>query len=528
MFFTSVLGFSNVSRGIFYMGQSSILFYVFTGFSFFLPYSIICAEMGASFKNEKGGIYSWIEKSVGGSFGRKLGFITIFMWWFSYVVWMMNVASMITIPLSYVLSPFIDGGFSHATKMVKDLLGPVGMGLIGIVVISLITYLITHGVTKLAKLASVGGIAVMSLNVILIVCSLFILISHGFHPASTYSWADMTTVPKFSKYAGDGLIGMVGLFGFAVYAIFAYGGVEAVGGLVDKLENPEKNVKRGLLIGAGVGIFVYCFGIFAATWFIDRNSVQVMHDIMTTKQGGTGLFYAGNAVYYFMYTLGSTVGSSLHLSASACGTLGNIFAAYTGVSMFCALSGAFFVLIYAPLKQMIEGVPQGIFPASWSKENKNGMPTVALMWQLGLVIFLVLISTLGGDAVADLVQNLVTLTNVTMTVPVIFIIYAYIHYLKNDKVEKPIRIFKSDGTGITMAWCAMLTIGFANLFTVAEPLIHVYMGDDVATNMKEALMSIGGVVVFAIIGWYMVARYERHCAEGKLPMPATEAESSGK
>ncbi|MBV8046578.1 MAG: glutamate/gamma-aminobutyrate family transporter YjeM [Paludibacterium sp.] len=528
MFFTSVLGFSNVARGIFYMGQSSILFYVVTGLLFFLPYSVICAEMGASFKNEKGGIYSWIERSVGGGFGRKLGFITIFMWWFSYVAWMMNVASTITIPLSYALSPFIPGGFSHATKFVKDILGPIGMGLIGICVISLITYVITHGVTRLSKLASVGGIAIMSLNVVLIVCAVFILASHGFHTASSYSWADLTTVPKFSKYGGDGLVGMVGMFGFAVYAIFAYGGVEAVGGLVDKLENPEKNVKRGLMIGAAVGIFVYCFGIFAATWFIDRSSPAIIHDVMTTKQGGTGLFYAGNAVYYFMFTLGTTVAACLNLSAGTATTMGNLFAAYTGVSMFCALSGAFFVLIYAPLKQMIEGVPEGIFPASWSKENKNGMPTVALMWQLGLVVVMVLLSTLGGDAVKDLVQNLITLTNVTMTVPVIFIIYAYLHYLKNDKVEKPIRIFKTNASGAFMAWCAMLVIGFANVFTVAEPLVHVYMGDDVAANMKEAMMSVGGVVIFAIIGWYMVVRYERHCAAGKLPMPESEAEVSGK
>ncbi|BEV72938.1 glutamate/gamma-aminobutyrate family transporter YjeM [Paludibacterium sp. B53371] len=528
MFFTSVLGFSNVSRGIFYMGQSSILFYVFTGFSFFLPYSIICAEMGASFKSEKGGIFSWIEKSVGGSFGRKLGFITIFMWWFSYVVWMMNVASMITIPLSYAMSPFIDGGFSHATSLVKEALGPIGMGVIGMIVISFVTYLITLGVTKLAKLASIGGIAVMSLNVILLVCAFIILAAHGFHPASSYSWADMTTVPKFSKYAGDGITGLVGLFGFAVYAIFAYGGVEAVGGLVDKLENPERNVKRGLLIGAGVGIFVYCFGIFAATWFIDRNSPQVLHDVMKTSQGGTGLFYAGNAVYYFMYTLGATLASSLGAAASTCNTMGNVFAAYTGVSMFCALTGAFFVLIYAPLKQMIEGVPQGIFPASWSKENQNGMPTVALRWQLGLVIVLIALGTFGGDAVADLIQNLVTLTNVTMTVPVIFIIYAYIHYLRNDAVEKPIRIFRSNGSGIFMAWCAMLTIGFANLFTVASPLYHAYLGEDVGANMKEGMMSIIGVVVFALIGWFMVARYERHVAQGKLPMPEAKAELGGK
>jgi amino acid transporter len=522
MFFTSVLGFSNVSRGIFYMGQSSILFYIVTGLLFFLPFSIICAEMGASFRNEKGGIYTWITRSIGGGAGRKLGFITIFMWWFSYVIWMLNVASIVTIPVSYILSPIIDGGFSHATKFVQDIIGSTGMGLIGILVITVVTFLISLGVKQLSRLASIGGIAVMSLNVVLIVCALFILIANGGKTASEMSWNALTTVPAFSKYAGSGVAGMVGLFGFAVYAIFAYGGVEAVGGLVDKLENPEKNVKRGLLIGASVGIFVYCFGIIAASFFIDRTSPSVVHDVMTTAQGGTGLFYAGNAVYYFMYKLGFAVGTAMQLNPATNTLLGNLFAAFTGLSMFLTYTGAFFVLVYSPLKQMIEGVPQGIFPARLGKLNANGIPTTALWYQLALVIVLILLSTFGGDAVQDLVQGLITLTNVTMTVPVIFIIYAYIHYAKNETVEKPIRIFKSTSHGVCFAWIAMLIICFANIFTVAAPLIHAAMGQDVAANTKEALMSVGGVVLFAAIGWVLITRFEHREENRRQPLPKAE------
>lgn len=509
MFFTSVLGFSNVSRGIFYMGLSSILFYIVTGLLFFLPFSVICAEMGASFRDEKGGIYAWIARSIGGDAGRKIGFITIFMWWFSYVIWMLNISSIITIPVSYILSPAIDGGFSHATKFVQDILGSTGMGLVGIVVISAVTFLISLGVRQLSRLASIGGIAVMSLNVVLIVGAVFILIRNGGHTASALSWSAFTTVPAFSKYAGSGVAGMVGLLGFAVYAIFAYGGVEAVGGLVDKLENPEKNVKRGLLIGAAVGIFVYCFGIVVASFFIDRNAPSVVHDVMTTRQGGTGLFYAGNAVYYFMYKLGFAVGAAMLLPLKTDILLGNLFAAYTGLSMFLAYTGAFFVLVYSPLKQMIEGVPQGIFPARLGRLNANGIPATALWYQLALVIVLILLSTFGGDAVQDLVQGLITLTNVTMTVPVIFIIYAYIHYARNDTVDKPIRIFRSTASSVGFAWIAMLIICFANLFTVAAPLFHAAMGQDVAANTKEALMSVGGVVLFAVIGWTLISRFEK-------------------
>ena len=54
------------------------------------------AEYGSSFKKETGGIYSWMEKSV----GPKYAFIGTFMWYASYIIWMVNVSSTIWVPLS--------------------------------------------------------------------------------------------------------------------------------------------------------------------------------------------------------------------------------------------------------------------------------------------------------------------------------------------------------------------------------------------------------------------------------------------
>ncbi|WP_416828580.1 hypothetical protein [Ectobacillus polymachus] len=54
------------------------------------------AEFGSAFKEEKGGIYSWMEKSI----GPKFAFIGTFMWYFSYITWMVNVASGMWVPVS--------------------------------------------------------------------------------------------------------------------------------------------------------------------------------------------------------------------------------------------------------------------------------------------------------------------------------------------------------------------------------------------------------------------------------------------
>lgn len=81
MIFTSVFGFTNMPRAFFLMGYSAIPWYVISGITFFILYAIMMGEFGASFRSEKGGIYSWMEKSVGSRFA----FVGTFMWFASYV-----------------------------------------------------------------------------------------------------------------------------------------------------------------------------------------------------------------------------------------------------------------------------------------------------------------------------------------------------------------------------------------------------------------------------------------------------------
>ena len=96
MIFTSVFGFANMPRAFYLMGYAAIPWYVLSAILFFIPYAFMMAEYGSAFKKETGGIYSWMEKSV----GPKYAFIGTFMWYASYIIWMVNVSSTICVPLS--------------------------------------------------------------------------------------------------------------------------------------------------------------------------------------------------------------------------------------------------------------------------------------------------------------------------------------------------------------------------------------------------------------------------------------------
>ncbi len=64
MIFTSVFGFTNITRAYFLMGYSAIPWYILSALTFFIPYAFMIAEFGAAFRKETGGIYSWMNKSV--------------------------------------------------------------------------------------------------------------------------------------------------------------------------------------------------------------------------------------------------------------------------------------------------------------------------------------------------------------------------------------------------------------------------------------------------------------------------------
>lgn len=86
MIFTSVFGFANIPIAYYLMGYASIIWYVLAAICFFLPYAFMLAEFGAAFSNSKGGIYTWMSNSV----NSKFAFIGIFMWYASYIVWMIK------------------------------------------------------------------------------------------------------------------------------------------------------------------------------------------------------------------------------------------------------------------------------------------------------------------------------------------------------------------------------------------------------------------------------------------------------
>lgn len=484
MIFTSVYGFNNIPRSFYKMGYAAIPWYIVAGIMFFVPFALMVAEYGSAFKEEKGGIYTWMEKSI----GPRFAFMGTFMWYFSYLTWMVNVASGMWVPVSNA----IFGKDTTQTWVFGPLAGPQVLGVLGILWILLVTYTSTKGLKYITKVTSVGGIAVILINVFLWVGAIAVLIgNHGQFAQPILGLSSFTQTPN-PKYAGD----IIASLAFVVYALFAYGGIESVGGLVDQTENPAKTFPKGILLSAAVITVGYSAGIFLIGIFTNWATTMGIENVNL-----------GNASYVVMSNLGYELGQAFGATEATSVMLAHGVARYVGLSMFLALGGAFFTLMYSPLKQLIEGTPAKLWPGKMG-ESRNGMPINAMWIQAIIVCVMIFLVAFGGSSMAAFFNILVSMTNVAMTLPYIFIAAAFPYFKKKTDIEKPFVVFKTQTSALIWTIIVCLCVGLANVFCIIQPALE---GDVITT-----VWSVVGPIVFALIAWLLYSRYDKKYGKENL------------
>ncbi|MBI5996383.1 glutamate/gamma-aminobutyrate family transporter YjeM [Clostridium perfringens] len=485
MIFTSVYGFTNMPRTFYLMGYSGIIWYIMSAILFFIPYAFMMAEYGAAFRKEKGGIYSWMAKSV----NPKFAFIVTFMWFSSNLIWMVSVSSSIWIPLSNVFF----GKDTTSTWNIFGLTGPRAMAVLAIILLITITFISSKGLNKISKITSIGGTVVALANVVLILGGFFVLASNGFKSAQGFN------IEQFIHSPNPAYQSPLGVLGFVVFAIFAYGGIEVVGGLVDQTENPKKNFPKGIKISAFVIVIGYAIGILCIGFFVNWNRDLTGPDVNMA-----------NIAYIVVNYLGYYIGEALGLSANACTMLGNFFARFIGLSMFLALIGAFFALSYSPLKQLIEGTPKDIWPEKWTRLNKENMPATAMWIQCITVIIFVLCCSMGGEDSSKFFNYLILMGNVAMTLPYMFLSFAFSFFKKKKEIVKPFEVYKNYKSALVWSIIVTLTVGFANIFTIIQPLTSKNK------DYVAVIFQISGPIIFGLLAWLIYRRYENNVLKKQI------------
>lgn len=480
MLLTSVFGVTNIGIAFYRMGYAAIPMFIIGAAFFFIPFLLMMVEFGTAYRGREGGIYLWMKESVNARFAL----YGVFMWYASYVLWMMNKSLNMWTPLSV-------GLFGEDKTASDDPMVTVVLGILAVIMIISVTFLITKGAAKFSKIASIGGVAVLVLSTLLIVGGIFVLLVNGLAEPLTTSALITSPNPDYQSF--------VPAIGFLVFAVFAFGGVEALAGIADDLENPERNLKKGIYMSGAFITFAYIVGIFCVG--------AIMSWAMFPEGGVNSL----NTLYIIMANLGYTLGEIFGIADPQ--ALGEFFARISGIGMFFAFFGAFVTLSYAPLKQLISATPKSYWPESFTKQNDNGIYVGAIWFQAIMVISLVSAKVLSGYFIGEgankLFDILLTMTNVGMTIPYLFLIYAWFKFRSNDSLEKGMILVKSRGTIIFFTIASMTVVAFGNIFTIVDPLMQAAQATDPET--ARAAFSTGfwtaiGPIIFMIMATFIYNR----------------------
>ncbi len=214
-----------------------------------------------------------------------------------------------------------------------------------------------------------------------------------------------------------------------------------------------------------------------------------------------------NVTYIVMQNLGFSLATAFGSTEELAISIGSFTARLAGLAMFLALTGAFFTLIYAPLKQLIEGSPKELWPGKLGTV-KNGMPVHALYIQGGIVCFLILFVSFGGENASVFFNTLINMTNVAMTIPYMFLAIAFPYFKRKSNIVKPFEVYKNTKVALVATIIVTISIGFANIFSILEPALT-------RNNYMDTLFAAIGPIIFSIIAYTLYARYENTYLKNK-------------
>ncbi|OGT26002.1 MAG: transporter [Gammaproteobacteria bacterium RIFCSPLOWO2_02_FULL_42_14] len=84
-------------------GFSAVFYYLLAALIFFLPVSLVSAELATAWP-ETGGVYVWTREA----FGKKIGLLTIWLQWFYNIVWYPTIMSLIAVTIAYTFNPSLE------------------------------------------------------------------------------------------------------------------------------------------------------------------------------------------------------------------------------------------------------------------------------------------------------------------------------------------------------------------------------------------------------------------------------------
>ena len=414
MGFSTVWGFGNVLNGfIYFNGIQVILSWIIMFALYFVPYALMVGELGSAFKDEGGGVSSWLHQTT----NAKLEYYAGWTYWACHITYIASKGSGGLKAISWAVFRNAETYDSFPTLYVQ--LATLAVLLLG-------CYIASRGINPLKKLLTLAGTTmfIMSILYILMMFAAPVVNPNGGYVQMDFSLKNL--IPNFN----------VTYFTSLSILVFAVGGCEKISPYVNKVENPSKGFPKGMIALAGMVVVCAILGTVAMGMMFDPAEVNANFDA-----------YAANGGYWAFQKLGEYyhIGDTLMIIYALCNT----------ISQFAILV----LSIDAPLRMLLDNEHTHQFiPTALQKKNKYGVHSNGIWMVVVLSGAIILVQSFVPGA-ASVLRQLTKLNSVCMPMRYMWVFVAYLALRKAiNTIPAEYRFVKNQGVANFFGvWCFLVT-----------------------------------------------------------------------
>ncbi len=310
-------------------GLSTVFFLVLAALVFFIPVSLVAAELATGWP-KLGGVFVWVKEA----FGHKTGFLSVWLSWVNNVIWYPTILSFIAAAIAYIFNPNLAD--HRLFTMIIMLILFWGITFVNLLGMRTSSWISTIGV--------VLGSFVPAALIIFLGFSWFL----GNNPTQiTFSLKnlipDVTSIDQVVIFIGV-LLTLAGMEMSAVHA--------------RDVKNPQRDYPKAILLSVVIILILSILGVLSIAIVVPKEKISLVAGSL-------------QAFAYFVEPYGLNWMTPYVAALIAIGAVGSISTWTVG-----------------PTKGLLAAAKQGDLPPSFRKVNKHGMPHVLLIAQAVIVTIL--------------------------------------------------------------------------------------------------------------------------------------------
>ena len=303
-------------------GFSLVFFYILGGIFFLIPTALVAAELATGWP-ETGGIYVWLREA----FGKRMGFIIIWLQWLYNIVWYPTIMSFLAATLAYIFAPELANNKAYMVTMVLLLFWGA-------------TLANWYGMRVSSWVSTVSALVGTLLPMLFMIGLVSIWLIEGKPSNINFTWDSF--IPKINSINNLALLTMV---------LFSLIGMEMSAVHAGDVKNPQRDYPKALFISSGLIIVSLVLASLAIAIVIPLAKIQLASGLMDSF-----------SVFFTMFKMPWMIPVIVVLI---------ILGGFGAVSAW----------VIGPTKGMMVAAADGAAPKIFATKSKNEVPTNLLVLQ---------------------------------------------------------------------------------------------------------------------------------------------------